>query len=769
MIVCWGTRSRWRGGGRQAAMHLCQEQRLRREAARATPEKRPAKCARGHTAPASSSRPPRWDLGLVILVLYVWSRWLRADAPHNDSNDTALLRAFGPSIADDARCRVRASTNVRSCVSTWRDRARAAEAAFLDIPSAESARAALQRYTSHAHTASDAQHAASAHQVLTEWADLLGVPPNATDPIGDAGSKQTRASMTQHGEPRVWADRAVRLDRPVSASLSLTAANGSAVWTADLADDVVRGAPTFRAHGAPGSAHARVIYAGSGSHADFARLQALGVRVAGAVALVRDGGVFRDRAVRAAQAQGAVGVLLYTDPADDGAARQRGSVERAPREAAISLPRIPSLPISYLHAQRLLRDMEGVGVEASAVRPDFGGAIPNTTYWTGPSRHRAHMTSEMERPTRDIWNVYAVIPGYVDTQRIMAGHRRDTWGFGAGDPSSSAAVVHDVVRGLGHLLRRGWRPARTIVLASWGAEAHGNVGASECGEDDAACLHDHVAIYHHLDTAVRGSQLRASASPSFQRVLHDAVDALPNVTLDHVGPLGPGSDVAALLPHLGIASSDLGFVRAPSDPVYAYHSNYDSFAWMHRFGDPDLARHKTAAQVFGLLVLRSAQSLFLPLSLTDDAQALAAHQASLEKTARDANVRLAPAWRQRLSDAIERITQGARRLAAEQAALASRLDAPGRDLAPTLRAAHAINERLPAWEHGWLDARSLGQRTCSRRLGVAPGRWLGYGATAFPGVTESTTLDGREHTTDELACLTLALEQLAALMSRGRS
>ena len=132
-------------------------------------------------------------------------------------------------------------------------------------------------------------------------------------------------------------------------------------------------------------------------------------------------------------------------------------------------------------------------------------------------------------------------------------------------------------------------------------------------------------------------------------------------------------------------------------------------------------------------------------------------------------MRLAPAWRQRLSDAIERITQGARRLAAEQAALASRLDAPGRDLAPTLRAAHAINERLPAWEHGWLDARGLGQRTCSRRLGVAPGRWLGYGATAFPGVTESTTLDGGEHTTDELACLTLALEQLAALMSRGRS
>ena len=42
--------------------------------------------------------------------------------------------------------------------------------------------------------------------------------------------------------------------------------------------------------------------------------------------------------------------------------------------------------------------------------------------------------------------------------------------MGATDPSSGTASVHEVVRGLGHLLRSGWRPLRTILIASWDAE-----------------------------------------------------------------------------------------------------------------------------------------------------------------------------------------------------------------------------------------------------------------------------------------------------------
>jgi N-acetylated-alpha-linked acidic dipeptidase len=42
--------------------------------------------------------------------------------------------------------------------------------------------------------------------------------------------------------------------------------------------------------------------------------------------------------------------------------------------------------------------------------------------------------------------------------------------MGAGDPGSGTVCLHEVVRGLGALLRTGWKPLRTIILASWDAE-----------------------------------------------------------------------------------------------------------------------------------------------------------------------------------------------------------------------------------------------------------------------------------------------------------
>ena len=43
-------------------------------------------------------------------------------------------------------------------------------------------------------------------------------------------------------------------------------------------------------------------------------------------------------------------------------------------------------------------------------------------------------------------------------------------GMGATDPVSGTTALVEVVRGLGALLRQGWKPVRTIVIASWDAE-----------------------------------------------------------------------------------------------------------------------------------------------------------------------------------------------------------------------------------------------------------------------------------------------------------
>ena len=44
------------------------------------------------------------------------------------------------------------------------------------------------------------------------------------------------------------------------------------------------------------------------------------------------------------------------------------------------------------------------------------------------------------------------------------------WVLGATDPTSGTVSIHEVIRGFGHLLRNGWKPLRTILIASWDAE-----------------------------------------------------------------------------------------------------------------------------------------------------------------------------------------------------------------------------------------------------------------------------------------------------------
>ena len=47
------------------------------------------------------------------------------------------------------------------------------------------------------------------------------------------------------------------------------------------------------------------------------------------------------------------------------------------------------------------------------------------------------------------------------------------WVMGAADPTSGTVSLHEVIKGLGTLLRNGWKPLRNIVIASWDAEEVG--------------------------------------------------------------------------------------------------------------------------------------------------------------------------------------------------------------------------------------------------------------------------------------------------------
>jgi N-acetylated-alpha-linked acidic dipeptidase len=80
------------------------------------------------------------------------------------------------------------------------------------------------------------------------------------------------------------------------------------------------------------------------------------------------------------------------------------------------------------------------------------------------------------------------------------------------------------------------------------------------------------------------------------------------------GRLGSGSDYTVFLDHLGIPSVDMSFVISDDAPYGVYHSVYDSFSWMTRFGDPDFTYHQAMTQMWGLMALRLSDADLLPFN-----------------------------------------------------------------------------------------------------------------------------------------------------------
>ncbi len=76
--------------------------------------------------------------------------------------------------------------------------------------------------------------------------------------------------------------------------------------------------PTFNGYSAGGSAQGQLVYANYGSEQDFQRLDEMGISLQGKIAIVRYGRLFRGNKVDGAERRGAVGVLIYIDPADTG-------------------------------------------------------------------------------------------------------------------------------------------------------------------------------------------------------------------------------------------------------------------------------------------------------------------------------------------------------------------------------------------------------------------------------------------------------------------
>ncbi|KAM0276093.1 hypothetical protein ACHAQH_007112 [Verticillium albo-atrum] len=454
-----------------------------------------------------------------------------------------------------------------------------------------------------------------------------------------------------------------------------------ATWKAKMEEKEVGGEIaghqtfSFHGHSKAGDVKGPLVYANYGSREDFALLKDKEINTEGAIALVRYYGSQPDLAlkVKAAEEAGFVGCLVYSDPEDDGfrqgdvapAGRfmpedgvQRGSVsltnmvigdvltpgwgskEGLPRmkvEQTPGLVKIPSLPLAWRDAQVLLQHLKGAGQK---VPEEWKGGVPDVEeWWTGDAsspivRLKNEQDEEKKQP---IWNVYGKIEGIEQTEKtIMIGNHRDAWAFGATDPHTGTAVMLEVARLFGILLRKGWRPLRTIEFMSWDGEAYNMIGSTEFVETHVEKLRENGCAYINLGGAVAGGELHASGSPVFRSVLNRILERIEdphhNMTLRELwdkrgGEIEGPSVVGDAVPFLDIAGTstlDLSF-RGDPHPQY---SSYDNFDWMKRMGDPGFIYHGLMAQVVAFLCLELADRPIMPFDTE-------AYAIKLEKWAED--------------------------------------------------------------------------------------------------------------------------------------
>jgi N-acetylated-alpha-linked acidic dipeptidase len=451
--------------------------------------------------------------------------------------------------------------------------------------------------------------------------------------------------------------------------------------------------PPYNVYGADGDVNGELVYVNHGMPDDYRELARQGISVKGRIVLVRYGGGWRGLKPKLAYEHGAIGCLIYSDPADDGYGKgdvypaggyrpadavQRGSVQdilqytgdpltpgvgstpdakRLAIADAKTILKIPVLPISYADATPLLAALGGPVAPAS-----WRGGLP-FAYHIGPGAARAHLKIVSDWGQKTLYDVIAKLTGAVEPDRwIIRGNHHDGWVFGAADPLSGTVAQLSEAKAIGKLLRSGWRPRRTLIYASWDGEEPGLLGSTEWAETHAAELQSKAALYVNTDNNERGF-FRAEGTHGLQRFVSEAARDVKDPETDasvlrralaerrvrafesgrdaaghdsdgggdalHLGPLGSGSDFTPFLQHLGVTSLDLGFSGEAQYGVY--HSAYDSFDHFRRFVDPDFAYEAALAKIAGRVVLRASEAELLPLDAGDFASSLATYDEELHQ------------------------------------------------------------------------------------------------------------------------------------------
>lgn len=649
-------------------------------------------------------------------------------------------------------------------------------------------------------------------RILTEDPHMAGTPGDRKN------ADYVRSRLLEWGWDAEIVEYMVYLPYPKSAQLTLLAPETfnaklkeeGWAWDKDCAapDAVI----PFNAYSPSCDLTADLVYANYGLPEDYEKLSALGVDVKGKIVIVRYGASFRGIKVRVAQDRGAAGVIIYSDPADDGYAKgdvyprgpwrpesavQRGSIQGisqypgdplSPGWAAVagarriepsqaeSLPRIPCMPISYGDATPLLKNLAGPNVPE-----DWQGHLP-FAYHTGPGPSRVHMKLEMDFKDRPIWNVIAKMPGSdLADQWVILGNHRDAWVHGAVDPISGSSCMLETARALGEMRKQGWQPRRTLVLGSWDGEEFGLIGSTEWVEEHAETLAAKAVAYINVDSAVSGPHFSASGVASLAHFVRDVAREVQDPKAkrpvydlwlekakerdkkkerNQQGIVTEMTSDEAPVGELGSGSDFTPFLDrlgvpcldlSFGGPYGVYHSILDNFYWMSQFGDPGFEYHATMTKILGITMLRLSECDVLPLRPEETGIAIGRFLESIEKGTKEAGAAFASA-----KNAAQAMRDRAKEFRSRTGQMA---------LAKLSAEIASANSRLLQAEMAFIDKEGLRGRTWFRNLLYAPGLYTGYASAPLPGVRDAVDAGDKERIQREIDRLLERIDRVRELLT----
>ena len=559
----------------------------------------------------------------------------------------------------------------------------------------------------------------------------------------------------------------------------------------------------WNAFSGSGDITAEVVYANYGRKEDFEALKSLGVDVNGKIVLARYGANFRGFKAKFAEANGAAGLIIFTDPKDSGYTKglvypdgpyynestiQRGSLlttdftgdPLTPFEPALPLdgkkkikrldPKdaqlhtIPVTPIGYGEAEKILMQMKGKVVPQS-----WQGGLPFTYRLEGGSSLTVRLKVDQKIDFVRASNVIGMLRGSeAPDEWIILGCHLDAWGFGATDPNSGTAMLLSLSETLGVLKDKGYEPKRSILIGHWDAEEHGVIGSSEWVEQMRDELNAKGVVYMNFDGGVSGKSFGAAAAPTLKKIMVEASKVVKYPYTDQslfefwkndnqdepsIRNLGGGSDHIAFYMHVGVPSLS-GGAGGPN----LYHSNYDSFRFYEQYVDPEFQMGPMVEHMAGLMALRMANAELIPYNLNRYAQDLKIHFGNAESKI---NVYDQEFKGFKLTaDAIKSLEQISQDLTLEIKSNLEDEDYSNKEL-------HNLNQQLIALEKSFISDQGMYFGSWYKSLYASSDPFSGYAAWILPGLEYEIALKSSDRLqewdlryTSAINSLTLKMKQL---------